>query len=105
LYLTFKLLKRRYASHESDANLRELEYFNHPYDKGSSIRLVPDIDMDEPISLTSLSSQFVPAEVLNGGRGKKNAVQRKSTDEDDEDFLLEPGDFEPFEFGKKASGF
>jgi ribosomal silencing factor RsfS len=105
LYLTFKLLKRRYASHESDATLRELEYFNHPYDKGSSIRLVPDIDMDEPISLTSLSSQFVPAEVLNGGRGKKNAVQRKSTDDEDDEFLVQPGDFEPFEFGKKAVGF
>lgn len=99
MYLTFKLLKRRYASHEADASLRELEYFNHPYDKGSSIRLVADIDMDESVSLTSLSTQFVPAEVINGGRGRKNATKRDSNEDDE--FLVKPEDFEPFDFGRK----
>ena len=54
VYMTFKLLKRRYRSADNDEKLRELEYFNHPYAKGSSIRLVDDIEMGESISLTSL---------------------------------------------------
>lgn len=98
VYLTFKLLKRRYASYETDASLRELEYFNHPYAKGSSIRLISDIYMDESVSLTTLSSQFVAADVV-GTRGRKNATKRKEVDDD---FLIEPGEFEPFEFGKAS---
>lgn len=101
--MTFKLLKRRYASHEADSHLRELEYFNHPYDKGSSIRLIADIDMDESQSLTSLSSQFVAADVVNGNRGRKNATQRKSDDNDEDGFLVKPEDFEPFDFGIKKN--
>lgn len=100
VYLTFKLLKRRYASYETDIALRELEYFNHPYDRGSSIRLVSDIYMDEAVSLTSLSSQFVAADVV-GTRGRKNVNKRREVDDDE--FLLEPTEFEPFNFGSKPA--
>lgn len=98
VYLTFKLLKRRYASHETNIALRELEYFNHPYAPGSNIRLIKDIHEDEPVSLTSLSTQFTAAEVV-GTRGKKNATKRDEIKTED-DFLIDPDDFEPFEFGK-----
>lgn len=98
IYLTFKLLKRRYASHETNLSLRELEYFNHPYAPGSTIRLVKDIHEDEPVSLTSLSTQFTAADVV-GTRGKTNATKRNQIRTED-DFLTDPDDFEPFEFGK-----
>ena len=111
VYLTFKLLKRRYRSADTDDNLRELEYFNHPYVQGSSIILVDDIDLDVSVSLTSLSSQFIAADGDMGKRGKKNAVDREKDgkekkkkrdeeDEDDDDVLGIPGSFEPFEMGK-----
>ena len=98
VYLTFKLLKRRYRSADTDDNLRELEYFNHPYAKGSSIRLVDDVEMEESISLTSLASEFVAADT-NNKRGKKNAIER-DVEEDDED-TLEISAFEPFDMNKQ----
>ena len=100
--MTFKLLKRRYRSADNDEKLRELEYFNHPYAKGSSIRLVDDIEMGESISLTSLSSEFVALE-NNTKRGKKNATEReqiRKKDDDDED-TLEISSFEPFDMNKQ----
>lgn len=97
--MTFKLLKRRYRSSDNDDKLRELEYFNHPYAKGSSIRLIDDIEMDESISLTSLASEFVAADTNNNKRGKKNAVERDV--EDDED-TFEIQAFEPFDMNKQV---
>lgn len=108
VYLTFKLLKRRYRSADTDDRLRELEYFNHPYVQGSSIRLVDDIDMDVSMSLTSLSSQFIAADGDVGKRGKKNATEREEKkkkhdeNEDDDDVLGIPSGFEPFEMGKSS---
>ena len=98
VYMTFKLLKRRYRSSDNDDKLRELEYFNHPYAKGSSIRLVDDVETEESISLTSLASEFVAADT-NNKRGKKNAIER-DVEEDDED-TLEISAFEPFDMNKQ----
>ena len=94
VYMTFKLLKRRYRSSDNDDKLRELEYFNHPYAKGSSIRLVDDVEMEESISLTSLASEFVAADT-NNKRGKKNAIERDVED------TLEISAFEPFDMNKQ----
>lgn len=111
VYLTFKLLKRRYRSAETDDALRELEYFNHPYAQGSSIKLIDDIDMDVSLSLTSLASQFVAADKDNndmGKRGKKNAVEReengkkKKDEQDDDDILGVSDSFIPFDFGSSV---
>ena len=91
LYLTFKMLKRRYRSAEEDEQLRRLDYFNHPYEVGNEIRLRDDIDLDKPLSCISLASQFAAAEDTK--RGKKNAVERKdikSNKKDDDIF----GEFE-----------
>ena len=98
--MTFKLLKRRYRSADNDEKLRELEYFNHPYAKGSSIRLVDDIEMGESISLTSLSSEFVALE-NNTKRGKKNATEREQIRKKDDDDTLEISSFEPFDMNKQ----
>lgn len=101
VYMTFKLLKRRYRSADNDEKLRELEYFNHPYAKGSSIRLVDDIEMGESISLTSLSSEFVALE-NNTKRGKKNATEREQIrKKDDDENTLEISSFEPFDMNKQ----
>ena len=98
-FMTFKLLKRRYRSSDNDDKLRELEYFNHPYAKGSTIRLIDDIEMEESISLTSLASEFVAADT-NTKRGKKNAVER-DVEKDDDDDTLEIVSFEPFDMNKQ----
>lgn len=90
VYLTFKMLKRRYRSSESDEKLKRLDYFNHPYEQGNTIKLVDDIDLPESVSLYSLSTQFVSLE--ESKRGKKSVVERESIDE-----KLE---FDPFDFDK-----
>ena len=94
LFLTFKMLKRRYRSSEDDEKLRRLDYFNHPYEPGNEIKLIDDIDMDKPLSCVSLASQF--AAVEDTKRGKKNAVARASVDNKQDDADM----FGSFEFGK-----
>lgn len=100
LFLTFKLLKRRYRSADTDDRMRELEYFNHPYVAGSSIKLVSDIDMDTSVSLTTLASDFIAADTTESSdkRGKKNAVERKEKKKKEENSFLD--DFGPFTFNK-----
>jgi len=58
LYLTFKLLKRRYRSSEENEKLRRLDYFNQPFEPGNEIRLMDDIDLEKPLALESLATQF-----------------------------------------------
>lgn len=74
LFLTFKLLKRRYRSSEENESLRRLEYFNQPFEPGNEIRLLDDIDLPKPLALESLSTQF---EAVDNKRGKTNAVERE----------------------------
>lgn len=94
IYLTFKLLKRRYRSSEDDEKLKRLDYFNHPYEAGNTIRLIDDIDLSKSVSLYSLSTQFVAMD--DSKRGKKNVVERE-----DKDALKL--DFEPFDFDRSVN--
>lgn len=99
LYLTFKMLKRRYRSSEESEKLRRLEYFNQPFERGNEIRLLDDVDLDEPLALESLSTQFAPVE--NKKRGKKNAIERNGKPDegkkkDKNDFDCEEFDFDKF---------
>jgi len=99
LFMTFKLLKRRYRSSEESDHLRRLDYFNHPFEAGSEIRLVDDVDLPKSLSLESLATKFEPVE---DKRGKKNAIERgenpkKKKESDDID------DFEPFNFNKTSN--
>ena len=95
MYMTFKLLKRRYRSSEESEKLRSLSYFNHPYDRENGIKLLDDFDLDKPLSLTSLATQFAGAEDVSK-RGKKNAVEREHKDSST-GFNAE---FAPFDFDK-----
>ena len=89
VYLTFKLLKRRYRSSEDDEKLRRLDYFNHPYEKDNTIKLIDDIDLPKSVSLYSLSTQFYSLE--DSKRGKQHAIEREDKNSHD-------GEYEPFSF-------
>ena len=100
-------MKRRYRSSEEDERLRRLEYFNHPFEHDNGIRLIDDIEMDKPLSLESLSTKF---EAVDNKRGKTNAVERET--QDNNNFVKEERkkkttsfdeDFEPFDFDKAAN--
>lgn len=87
LYLTFKMLKRRYRSAESDENLRRKDYFNHPFAPGNEICLIDDIDMPKSISLDSLSStKFKAAETAEEDDKDKKKKKKKIKYEDIEDY-------------------
>lgn len=88
LYMVFKLLKRRYRSSETNEKMRQLDYFNQPFEAGNEIRLLDDLDLDEPLGILSLSTEFV-ADKQPNKRGTTNAIKRevvkkKSTYEEDE---------------------
>ena len=94
LFLTFKLLKRRYRSSEENEKLRRLEYFNQPFEPNNEIRLLDDIDLPAPLALESLSTQF---EAVDNKRGKENAVTREVKKKKKRDFNDELNDA-PFDF-------
>lgn len=94
LFLTFKLLKRRYRSSEENEKLRRLEYFNQPFEPGNEIRLLDDIDLPAPLALESLSTQF---EAVENSRGKENATRRETKKKKKKDFNEELND-DPFDF-------
>ena len=99
VYMTFKLLKRRYRSAETDPRMRQLEYFNHPYVKGSDIKLVQDIELDESVSLTSLASQFIAVDTPST-RGSQTSTERKKKASDDD--LYETDPFLPFDIDQNV---
>lgn len=96
VFLTFKLLKRRYRSSETNEKLKKLDYFNHPYEKGNTIKLIDDIDLAKSLSLLSLSSQFVALEDVK--KKNKTAVEREDKSEKKESILngIEPFDINNF---------
>ena len=76
LFMTFKLLKRRYRSIEPSEKMRRLDYFNQPFEPDSEIRLVDDVDLEEPVALLSLSTEFEGVEPQPQTRGSVNAMER-----------------------------
>lgn len=107
LFLTFKLLKRRYRSSEEDEKLRRLEYFNHPFHPENGIKLIDDIEFAKPLSLESLSTKF---EAVDDKRGKTNAIERESKEEPSNDQKDKKKkkqsfdeEFEPFDIDKAAN--
>ncbi len=78
LWFVFKLLKRRYRSSETTEKMRQLDYFNQPFESGNEIRIMDDIDLDEPLGLLSLSVEFAPENYKK--RGATNATERKVRD-------------------------
>lgn len=104
LFLTFKLLKRRYRSSEENEKLRRLEYFNHPFEAGNEIRLIDDVELPKSLSLESLASEF---ESTEDKRGQTNATARESKDKGRDrktlNFSTPNNDFDPFDFNKTSN--
>lgn len=101
LYMTFKMLKRRYRSTESDEKLRRLEYFNQPFEPNNEIRLMDDLDMKKPLALESLGTQF---EAIDEKRGKINAVEREvKGKEDKKKKKNQEEEYEEFDFSKTVN--
>ena len=104
LFLTFKLLKRRYRSSEENEKLRRLEYFNHPFEAGNEIRLIDDVELPKSLSLESLASEF---ESTEDKRGQTNATARESKDKGRDrktlNFSTPSNDFDPFDFNKTSN--
>lgn len=104
LFLTFKLLKRRYRSSEENEKLRRLEYFNHPFEAGNEIRLIDDVELPKSLSLESLASEF---ESTEDKRGQTNATARESKDKGRDrktlNFSAPNNDFDPFDFNKTSN--
>ena len=72
LYLTIKRIKMRYK------DLARYQYINHPFVKDSTIQLIDDIKMDKPLSILSISSDMVGANMTYGSKGSKSAKDRES---------------------------
>lgn len=104
LHMIFKMLKRRYRSSESNTKLRRLEYFAHPFEDGSEIRLKDDFDLNKSLSLESLSTKFSPADT----RGPSSVIERHQLPllEDDNSvtsLAKEISDFEDFDINRSKN--
>lgn len=77
-YLTIKNPKCRMKK------IIEKDYFNHPFEAGSKIRLIDDVNMDKSLSLESLESNINNGDTRNFKKGNRNAIDR-SFEEDDDD--------------------
>lgn len=93
LFLTFKLLKRRYRSRDDDDRMT---YFNQPYEEDNDIRLVEDIELPKSVALESLATQFTGVE---DKRGKTNVIERPSMVEKEKGKKKSqsPDEFQPFD--------
>ena len=100
LFMTFKLLKRRYRSTETDERIRRLDYFNQPFEKNSEIQLMDDINLAKPLALESLATQFEPAV---DKRGNQNALQREDKGKKKNKGFEDEFDFEPFSFDQSSN--
>ena len=102
-FMSFKMLKRRYRSSETDERLKRLDYFNHPFEEGSDLRLIDDVDLPKALSLESLSTQFVAED---DKRGKTSTVKRSEvqpTVKSKKNSVFDDvGEFEPFDMSTGA---
>jgi hypothetical protein len=69
-YLTIKEIKKRYKSHT------DITYFNHPFEDGSTIMLIEDVNKEESVSKISLTSDFTSAEMVGSKRARSNGKDK-----------------------------
>lgn len=68
IFMSFKLLKRRYKSLEPNVMLHGINYFSHPFEKGNTIKLIDDINNKKSLSLSSLGGNMVDEAIGTRGR-------------------------------------
>ena len=61
-YLTIKEIKKRYKSYT------DITYFNHPFEEGSTIKLIEDVNMEKSVSKISIASDLTSADMIKGTR-------------------------------------
>ena len=105
LYMTFKLVKRRYRSIEADEDMRRLQYFSHPYEKENTIRLIDDIDLDKPLSVYSLASDFNPTNVSKQSNITQTGSTKRKFDEPIESFQSVSDRFDEFDPNYEGENF
>ena len=95
IFLTFKLLKRRYRSAAESSKLRNLDYFNHPFDDNNQIRLIDDLHLLKPLSIESLATKFEPTVEKRGVTSivdREEPKKKKKKKEESDDFsIFDPG--------------
>ncbi len=69
-YMAFKLLKRRYKSLENNITNHTINYFAHPFDETSGIKLIEDVRESRSASVASLGGNTVDTAVTNRGRSE-----------------------------------
>lgn len=80
-FLTFKLVKGR--GEESD-----MTYFNHPFDKGNTMRLVQDEGQAERVSVASLASDLLPDFDAIRQAERRNAKEREKKHDEKEEKVI-----------------
>ena len=103
--MTFKLVKRRYRSIEADEDMRRLQYFSHPYEKENTIRLIDDIDLDKPLSVYSLASDFNPTNVSKQSNITQTGSTKRKFDEPIESFQSVSDRFDEFDPNYEGENF
>jgi len=75
LFMTFKLLKRRYRSSDDNEYLRNLNYFNQPYETGNDIKLLDDLSLPKPLMVLSMNSEMMAYEDVKRGKKSSNSIE------------------------------
>lgn len=70
LYLTFKRIKIRYK------DMAVHSYMNHPFEDGSTLRLIEDLHLEKSVSIESMSSNMEGVNMV-GTKGVMNAHKRE----------------------------
>lgn len=82
-YLTFKRIKIRYK------DLSKFTYFNHPFEHGSKLRLLDDVNLNKTLSIELIGSNLTGANTGGSRKGTFNAKKRKEIDDvEDLDLLV-----------------
>ena len=86
-YLTIKEIKKRYKS------MTDVNYFNHPFEEGSTIMLIDDVGLDESISKISIASDMTAEKMIEPKYSHANNSDTiEGLSSDDVDDLVTPGD-------------
>ena len=94
--MSFKLMKRRYRSGDENELLRNLTYFNQPFEPGNDIKLMDDVTLPRPLMVLGLGTDTPMDQEL---RGQKNMVERREVSEPQSNpkELTSAFDFDPFD--------
>jgi len=80
-YMTFKDMKQRSSRRKKN---KFSSYFAHPLDPENGIKLIPDINMEEPLSKETLDELIADSEVISRRRPKRRQIKELPVKKKDE---------------------